>query len=258
MAENRRTSGQGRPRLAPPARAGPDSTLLGCCEIACRAETLKTCHPDRKTLDSNRQPSEHSNAGQAVRQFEPDRYLTFPRPEFSACHVAKWLCSRVFEGIVQFRSPRERLLQSVLYEISGTLIATAAYMAVLGGSAGSALMTMIALSLAFVIYAPVFNAVFDWIEWRATRRVASDRPHRLRVLHALLLEGSDTILSVPILMYMGDLGLGHAILADLGLWALHAAYAYIYYLIFDWVRPIRVASPADSRADGPEVRMDHP
>jgi uncharacterized membrane protein len=139
-----------------------------------------------------------------------------------------------------FRSLKERLFQSILYEISGTLLATVAYAAVFGGGFVDALWTMVALSLAFMIYAPVFNMVFDWVEWRFAHRVASDRPHRLRALHAVLLEGSDSFVSVPILMFLGGHGLVEAIATDFALLALHSVYAYFYFLAFDWLRPVRV------------------
>lgn len=149
---------------------------------------------------------------------------------------------------MQFRTTKERIVQSIVYEISGTLLATFAYLSFFGGSGWGALSTMVALSVAFVIYAPFFNAAFDWIEWRVARRVASDRPHRIRVLHAILLEGSDTFLAVPILMGMGGHSLLEAIATDLALLALHSAFAYIYYLAFDRLRPIPVAFPFPQRS----------
>lgn len=149
---------------------------------------------------------------------------------------------------MNFRSTKERLVQSILYEISGTLVATVAYLAFFGGSTSGAFATMVALSVAFMVYAPVFNAVFDWVEWRVAKRVASDRPHRIRILHAFLLEGSDSFVAVPILMVMGDHSLWEAIATDLALLALHSAYAYIYYLVFDRLRPIPVTVPIPQQA----------
>lgn len=124
---------------------------------------------------------------------------------------------------MHFRSARERLFQSILYEISGTLLATVAYLSFFGGSPSGALATMAMLSIAFMVYAPLFNALFDWIEWRVARRVASDRPHRTRVLHAFMLEGSDTFIAVPILMMMGGHSFWEAVATDLALLALHSA-----------------------------------
>lgn len=146
---------------------------------------------------------------------------------------------------MQSRLFRERLLQSVVYEVTGTLLATAAYLFVFGGDAWDALTLMVVLSAAFVAYAPFFNIMFDTVEWRLAQRVASDRPHKVRVLHAFLLEGSDIVLSVPILMVLGDHSLGEAIATDLGLLALHSAYAYFYYLAFDRLRPIPVTVSCD-------------
>jgi uncharacterized membrane protein len=107
---------------------------------------------------------------------------------------------------------------------------------------GSAVL-LAALALAVMLWSPVHNTLFDMAEWRLARRVASDRPHRLRLLHALSHETTSLVVTVPILMSLGGLTLAEAVLADLGLTAIYAAYAYGFHLLYDHLRPVRPASP---------------
>jgi uncharacterized membrane protein len=141
--------------------------------------------------------------------------------------------------IVPVRSLSERLLQTLLYEGGGIALATPVYSLVFDRPLAESLVLMSAFSAAFLVWAPLFNAVWDRIEWRLCARVASDRPHRWRVLHAVALEGTDTILTLPLLMGYGGHSLAEALLVDLGLAALYAAYAYAFHLAFDRLRPVR-------------------
>lgn len=137
------------------------------------------------------------------------------------------------------RTPRERLLQSAGYEIGSLVVATPVCAWLTGTSVATSAGLVVVLTVATMLWAPLFNTVFDRIEWRASRKVASERSRRLRLIHAFALEASDIVISVPILMIIGGLDLTQALIADLGLLAVYIAYTYIYHQIFDWFRPIR-------------------
>jgi uncharacterized membrane protein len=140
---------------------------------------------------------------------------------------------------VTIRTSRERLLQSAGYEIGSLLVATPVCAWLTGTTVATSAGLVVVLTVATMLWSPLFNSIFDRIEWRLSRRVASDRSRSLRLVHAFGLEASDTLISVPILMILGGLDLRQALIADIALLAVYMAYTYAYHQIFDWLRPIR-------------------
>ena len=136
------------------------------------------------------------------------------------------------------RSFSERIFQTFLYESGGIALATPVYSLVFDRSLWDSLLMMSAFSAAFLLWAPIFNAAWDHLEWRWCARLASDRPHRWRLAHAIALEGTDTVLTLPLLMGFGGHSLTEALLVDLGLALLYASYAYLFHLGFDRLRPV--------------------
>ncbi len=57
---------------------------------------------------------------------------------------------------------------------------------------------MLALSAAVLVWSPVHNTVFDWLDLRLSGRVASDRPQRWRLVHAASHEATTVIVTLPI------------------------------------------------------------
>lgn len=141
-----------------------------------------------------------------------------------------------------YRAKKERLFQSAGYELGGLLVAAPVCAALTGSSFHTSLLLVVTLTLATMLWAPLFNTLFDRAEGRLTGRVASNRPARLRLVHAFALEASDTLISVPLLMAFGGLTLTQALIADLSLLLVYMAYTYAYHQLYDWVRP--VAQPA--------------
>lgn len=141
--------------------------------------------------------------------------------------------------IVAVRSVSERVLQTLLYEGGGIAIAAPIYSLVFERTLWESVVLMSAFSAAFLLWAPVFNAIWDHAEWRWYSRVASDRPPRWRLAHAIVLEGTDTLFTLPLLMGYGGHSLTEALLVDLGLAAIYATYAYLFHLAFDRFRPVR-------------------
>lgn len=136
------------------------------------------------------------------------------------------------------RSPRERIIQTFAYEAGGWLIAVPLYVIATGGSAGEGALLMLALTAAVILWMPVHNTLFDLADLRLTGRSASDRPHRWRIVQAISQEATTVVVTLPILIWLGGLGVWHALMADIALTGVYAVYAYGFHLVYDRVRPI--------------------
>ncbi len=140
------------------------------------------------------------------------------------------------------RTPRERLIQTLWFEALGLLLVAPAYAWASGAGLGESFTVVVALSVAVMLWAALYNTVFDRIELRRTGRLASDRPHGLRSVHAIGLEGSSVLATWPLIWALTDLGWWGALAADLGLSAVYAAYGYLFYWAFDRLRPVPPAA----------------
>jgi uncharacterized membrane protein len=141
------------------------------------------------------------------------------------------------------RSGPERAIQTVLYEAGGLLVAVPLYQLLFGKGVDDSALLLIVLAIAVMLWSPLHNAVFDRFEWRLAQRLASDRPHRWRILHALSHEGTTVVVTLPLIMLIGGHSFWEALAIDLGLTGLYVAYAYVFHLAYDRWRPVRLARP---------------
>ena len=139
---------------------------------------------------------------------------------------------------MSLRSARERALQTISYEAGGILVATPLYAWAFGASPVDSALLVTALAVAVLVWSPLHNSVFDIADLRLSGRVASDRPHRWRVVHATSHELSSVVITVPIIMWLGGHGFWEAVLVDLGLTITYIAYAYGFHIIYDRLRPV--------------------
>jgi uncharacterized membrane protein len=146
---------------------------------------------------------------------------------------------------MRLRSPRERLLQACAFEFGGLVLAAPLCAAAIGAGPAEATGLLIALAVVTLLWAPLHNAVFDRMELRLAGRVASDRPHRWRLVHALSHETTVTVVTLPLAMLVTDCGLREAATMNLVLTAFYAVYAYVFHVAYDRLRPVP-----------PEVRRD--
>lgn len=137
------------------------------------------------------------------------------------------------------RSPRERLLQSLLFELGGLLIAAPLYQCIAGTGAADSFALVAAIAVVVALWSPVHNTAFDAAEFWLVRRVASDRPQALRILHAASHELSSMLVSVPVILAMTLYDLVEALLVDVGLSAVYTVYAFVFHNLFDLWRPVR-------------------
>lgn len=145
------------------------------------------------------------------------------------------------------RSARERVVQTLWFEGVGLVLVAPLYAGVTGSRADDSFVMVAAVSVVMLVWAALFNTLFDVFERRRSGRVASDRPHGLRALHAIGLEASAVVASCPVIWALTDLGWWGALLADLGLTSAYAAYGYAFHWAYDRLRP--VSQGMDSRVD---------
>jgi uncharacterized membrane protein len=137
------------------------------------------------------------------------------------------------------RSPRERLTQTIAYEVGGLCLSVPLVAGLGHGTTREAFWLMLALSAAVLVWSPLHNSVFDRVDLRLSGRLASDRPHRWRLVHAASHEATTVVVTLPILIWLGNLSLWAALLADLGLTFLYTGYAYVFHLVYDRLRPVQ-------------------
>ena len=159
-------------------------------------------------------------------------------------------------GPVPLRHARERVLQTLLFEAGGLLLVTPLVAWVTGAHAADSLALLLALSVAVMVWAAVYNTGFDRLEARLAGRVASARPHRLRMLHAVGLEVSSVLATCPTIVALTGLGWWQALAVDIALGAVYAAYGYVFHWVFDRCRPVHAGGCGDPRAARPEPEVD--
>jgi uncharacterized membrane protein len=136
------------------------------------------------------------------------------------------------------RNPRERIFQTILFEAGGFVITLPVYLLYAGHAPGEGALVVAALALAVMLWSPLHNTLFDLIDLRMSGRVASDRPHGLRVVHAVSHEVTSVIATTPLLMWLGGHGLAEALMIDLGFTLAYAVWAYVFHLLYDRWRPV--------------------
>jgi len=132
----------------------------------------------------------------------------------------------------------ERAIQTVSYELGGLLVVGPVWKLVTGASTTESIVLLACLSVAVMTWMAVYNTVFDFAESRIARRVASDRPHRWRVVHAVGLEATSIVVTWPLIVLLAGLDWYYALAADIGLTLAYAAYGYCFHLGFDRLRPV--------------------
>ncbi len=137
------------------------------------------------------------------------------------------------------RSVRERVYQTLAFEIGGLCIASPLYAATFGETAESSVVLVATLAFAVMAWSPVHNTMFDWLDLHFTGNLASDRPHYLRLLQAASLELSSLVATLPLVMHIGGHGFWTALSVDLGLTLLYVVYGYLFHIAYDTLRPVR-------------------
>jgi uncharacterized membrane protein len=137
------------------------------------------------------------------------------------------------------RSLRERIFQTITFEVGGLLLVVPLF-ALATAKSGAESMSLLALiSLAVMLWSPLHNIAFDWMDLHLAGRLASDRPHHWRVVHAASHELSSVLVTFPIVTLVGGFGIADALAAEFGLTVAYTVYAYAFHLVYDQMRPVR-------------------
>ena len=137
------------------------------------------------------------------------------------------------------RTTRERVLQTCLFEVGGIAIVTPFFVLIYGTSSHEGLLLLVAISVAVLVWSPIYGKVFDTIEQKFSKRVASDRQHHVRLLHAILYEVTAVSMSLPLAMSIAGLSIWEASALNVQLTLFYIGYAYVFHLVYDTVRPVQ-------------------
>lgn len=136
------------------------------------------------------------------------------------------------------RSARERIIQTIAFEGIGIAIVSPFYASIVGQTAIASFAMITLLSIAILIWSPVYNTLFDFLDWHIRARVACKRSHGLRVFHAIMHEVSAVLLTCPILIWVGGHSLGAALSLNFGLTVFYSVYTYLFHVAYDRLRPV--------------------
>lgn len=139
---------------------------------------------------------------------------------------------------MSLRTAKERLVQTLAFELGGLLLVTPVYMAFFGKSGAQSLLLLTTLSAIVMIWSPLHNIAFDRADLHLTGRVASQRPHRLRLVHALSHELSATAATLPVAIWLGEHALTQALVLNVALTLFYTGYTYIFHIAFDRLWPV--------------------
>jgi uncharacterized membrane protein len=142
------------------------------------------------------------------------------------------------------RTLSELQIQSAANQIGSLIVVTPVCALLTGETAGDTWVLILALMIATTLWTLLHNAVFDRIEWALCRRLASDRPAGLRLVHAISCEFSDTIVTFPVILILTGLSWQQALLADVTLTLVGIVYSYVFHWGYDRLRPVGHGAPA--------------
>lgn len=137
------------------------------------------------------------------------------------------------------RSVKERIVQTFSFEVIGLLLVAPLYSYYSNEGIAEDLALLIILSVVATLWAGIHNSIYDWLEWHIANRLANKRPFNLRALHAISLELTCVVISVPLILLMTDLSFPEALLVDLLLTISYIIYGFIFHYTYDYLRPIR-------------------
>lgn len=134
--------------------------------------------------------------------------------------------------MITVMSHKERLFQTVLFEIILVILMTLLTMLFTHNNLGKTSVLMITISLLAMLWNFLFNHFFDkkFSEPRETRSL------KIRIWHAVLFEGGLLLLTIPLVMFWLNMGLWQAFVMDIAMTVLVLIYTMIFHWIYDNIR----------------------
>lgn len=132
-------------------------------------------------------------------------------------------------------SQAERIFQAILYEILAILLSFGLihfFPSDQPPPSGRVLLVFAGISVIAMLWSYVYNLVFDKIF--TGEKLA--RPLSLRVLHIVVFELGLLCVTLPMLMWLLQIGIWQALMMDIGLTLLIMGYGVVFYWMYDWVR----------------------
>ncbi len=135
---------------------------------------------------------------------------------------------------------KERIFQAILFEVLAVLLTLGLVKVLsqfgLGGhdepSNQTVLMMLIGISLMAMCWAFVYNLIFDKIF--TGDKLA--RPVWLRVVHIVVFELGLLCFTLPLVMWVMQIGLWQAFLLDISMTLLVLVYGFVFYWVYDVIR----------------------
>lgn len=139
----------------------------------------------------------------------------------------------------KMRTTADRIRHTILFELLGLAVSAPLAALILEKSLTQVGSLSIMLSITAMALNYLFNLYFDKALLKLGRPV-NVRPVKMRVVHAILFEGTLLVLSIPMVAWWLDVTLWTAFLTDIGFSLFFLVYAFMYNWIYDAVFPVLV------------------
>jgi uncharacterized membrane protein len=136
---------------------------------------------------------------------------------------------------------KQRIFQAILFETIALLLsygliklfgqATATTPHNTQTNDGAVWLMLIGISLIAMIWTFIYNLIFD----KLFPGEKLSRPLWLRALHIIGFEGGLLCLTLPLVMWVLQIGFWQALLMDISLSLLILVYGFIFYWVYDWL-----------------------
>jgi uncharacterized membrane protein len=130
------------------------------------------------------------------------------------------------------RSPTERALHALAFEILAIGIAAPLAAWLMGGS----LVSMGILTAVIALIAILWNVLFNWMFDRAQTRYGFERGYLARALHAAGFEIGLILIVIPLIAAWLGVSLWRALVLDIGLILFYLPYGFLFNLGYDKIR----------------------
>lgn len=137
------------------------------------------------------------------------------------------------------RTQADRIRHTIMFELVALVTVTPLAAWILDKDMAKVGSMALFLSLTAMGCNYFFNLAFDHMLKKLGRPV-HHRPPKVRIIHALLFEGSFLIITVPVVAWWLDMTLWKAFVTDLGFAIFFLIYAYAFNWAYDLIFPIPV------------------
>ncbi len=127
-----------------------------------------------------------------------------------------------------------RMVHAVLFEVFALLSNALLLPLISHVDVQKSLILGVFFSLAAMLWNLVFNMTFDW--FLVTIRKNAHKSVFVRMVHALLFEGTFVALTLPVLAWALSLTLWDAMKLEAALIAFIFIYTFFFNIVFDWLR----------------------